>query len=64
MAEFTSHTPGSFSWIELATPDLDGAKNFYGSLFGWETKDLFDAHGNSTYAMSVSYTHLTLPTKA
>ena len=52
MAEFTSHTPGSFSWIELATPDLDGAKNIYGSLFGWETKDLFDAHGNSTYAMS------------
>jgi predicted enzyme related to lactoylglutathione lyase len=27
--------PGSFCWSELATRDLEGAKLFYGKLFGW-----------------------------
>ncbi|WP_298670491.1 VOC family protein [uncultured Sphingomonas sp.] len=28
--------PGHAVWIELATPDPDGAFAFYGKLFGWE----------------------------
>ena len=24
------------SWVDLATPDVEGAKKFYGDLFGWE----------------------------
>ncbi|MFN7929998.1 MAG: VOC family protein, partial [Blastocatellia bacterium] len=31
--------PGSVCWCELATPDADSAKGFYGELFGWELKD-------------------------
>ena len=27
---------GTPCWIDLATPDLDGAKAFYSGLFGWE----------------------------
>jgi predicted enzyme related to lactoylglutathione lyase len=27
--------PGGFSWFELMTPDVEGAKVFYGGLFGW-----------------------------
>lgn len=27
------------SWCDLQTPDLDGAKAFYGALFGWEIAD-------------------------
>jgi predicted enzyme related to lactoylglutathione lyase len=30
--------PGSFGWFELNTPDLETAKRFYGTLFGWTTK--------------------------
>ena len=30
---------GSFCWFELMTTDVDGAKDFYKKLFGWETKD-------------------------
>ena len=30
---------GSFCWNELLTTDVDGAKKFYGELFGWETED-------------------------
>ncbi|MEN9937732.1 MAG: hypothetical protein RLZZ387_4311 [Chloroflexota bacterium] len=28
--------PGTPTWIDLVTPDVDGARAFYGALFGWE----------------------------
>lgn len=31
---------GQFNWCELMTTDLDAAKKFYMSLFGWETEDM------------------------
>jgi predicted enzyme related to lactoylglutathione lyase len=40
MGERTSHAPGTFSWVDLATSDADGAKSFYGGLLGWEFEDL------------------------
>jgi predicted enzyme related to lactoylglutathione lyase len=40
MGERTSHAPGTFSWVDLATTDADGAKRFYGSLLGWEFEDM------------------------
>lgn len=39
MAEVTSHAPGAFCWIELATTDQNAAKEFYGRLFGWGFRD-------------------------
>jgi predicted enzyme related to lactoylglutathione lyase len=30
---------GKFSWNELLTTDPEGAKEFYGKLFGWTTQD-------------------------
>ena len=39
MAEFASYDPGTPSWIDLATTDLDGAKAFYMGLFGWTAAD-------------------------
>ena len=30
---------GAFSWNELMTSDVAGAKAFYGELFGWEMRD-------------------------
>jgi uncharacterized protein len=39
MGERTSHTPGTFSWAELATTDTDAAKHFYTELFGWDYED-------------------------
>lgn len=35
----TRYPDGVFSWIDLSTPDVEGAKMFYGSLFGWEFDD-------------------------
>jgi predicted enzyme related to lactoylglutathione lyase len=39
MGERASHPPGTLSWAELATSDADGAKDFYGALFGWAYDD-------------------------
>jgi predicted enzyme related to lactoylglutathione lyase len=34
-----SYPDGIFCWIDLTTTDADGAKAFYGGLFGWEFDD-------------------------
>jgi uncharacterized protein len=39
MGERTSYESGTFSWVDLATTDQDGAKAFYAGLFGWEYDD-------------------------
>src|ERR1044071_4757198 len=39
MPEVTSHPPGSFCWIELATSDTAAAKKFYTGIFDWEPVD-------------------------
>ncbi len=33
------YEPGAFSWVELATSDAAAAKDFYGTLLGWEYED-------------------------
>ena len=35
-----SYPDGVFSWIDIATTDIDGAKAFYGGLFGWTSTDI------------------------
>jgi len=35
----SEHHPGKLIWVELATPDLESAKRFYGQLFGWTFSD-------------------------
>src|SRR3954453_19559444 len=40
-----SYEPGTFCSVDLATTDADGAKAFYGGLFGWEGEDVHPAEG-------------------
>src|SRR3954464_14297679 len=35
MPERDSYKPGTPSWVELGTSDIDAAVTFYGDLFGW-----------------------------
>ena len=51
MPERTSHKPGTLSWADLATTDQEGAKAFYGGLFGWEYEDVPVGEGQ-TYSMA------------
>lgn len=37
--EATPSRPGEFVWNELATTNVQGAKEFYGKMFGWEFAD-------------------------
>ena len=40
MTTMAGYKPGTFCWVDLATTDADGAKAFYGTLFGWEVVDI------------------------
>lgn len=39
MPEFNGYPAGTPSWVDIGTPDVEGAKAFYGRLFGWEFAD-------------------------
>lgn len=55
MAEFSSHAPGTFCWVELSTTDQKAAIAFYRGLFDWgldeqqmgpeETYSMFQVRG-------------------
>ncbi|HEX4722302.1 MAG TPA: VOC family protein [Pseudonocardiaceae bacterium] len=34
--EMTSYKPGTPSWVDLGSPNIDESAAFYGALFGWE----------------------------
>lgn len=36
----TPQGPGNFCWFELATSDIQAAKDFYTKIFGWNFKDM------------------------
>ena len=40
MGERRQYAPGTFCWVDLATPDPAQAKSFYAGLFGWEAEDM------------------------
>jgi predicted enzyme related to lactoylglutathione lyase len=50
MGERSEYTPGTFSWVDLSTTDVDGAKGFYSGLFGWEVEDRSGEWGSYTTA--------------
>lgn len=43
MSERTSYEPGVPCWVDLGTPDLDAAAQFYSGLFGWEAPEREDS---------------------
>src|SRR6202161_582173 len=51
MAQRTHYTPGTFSGIDLTTPDQAASKRFYGELLGWSFQDLPVGEG-AVYSMA------------
>jgi predicted enzyme related to lactoylglutathione lyase len=51
MPEATWYSQGAFCWSELATTDVEGAKTFYGQVFGLDAKEtaLPDEAGGGVY---------------
>ena len=52
MTEFDKFVPGTPCWVDVSSTDAEGARRFYGELFGWD----FDIGG----ADSAFYTNCTL----
>lgn len=50
MPEITKYKPGMFSWVDMGTPDVEGAKKFYAGIFGWAAQDM-PAGDDMTYTM-------------
>lgn len=44
-----ANEPGTFCWNELITTDLDAAKAFYKSVFGWDAEDMGPPGGPPAY---------------
>ena len=38
MTTVEKHEPGTFCWVELATSDLAAGREFYESIFGWQSE--------------------------
>ena len=51
MPERTGYEPGTFSWADLGTTDMNGAKAFYTRLFGWDFEDM-PAGDSMIYSMA------------
>ena len=45
------HHVGKVIWVELVTPDLAGAKQFYSGVFGWTFQDIYV--GDTDYAVAL-----------
>ena len=53
MPRIESYKPGSPSWVDLWTRDLDAAEAFYASLFGWEFERMpVNEDGTMVYSMA------------
>jgi predicted enzyme related to lactoylglutathione lyase len=48
--ERNEYAPGTPSWVDLAAPDLDAARSFYGGLFGWESQSAGPADQVADYS--------------
>ena len=47
----SEHHEGKVIWADLVTPDVAGAKRFYGELFGWTFNDIHTASGDYSVAL-------------
>jgi len=51
MVEMTDYAPGTPSWVDVSTTDIEAAKAFYGSLFGWESVSYPEMGGYTNFTL-------------
>jgi predicted enzyme related to lactoylglutathione lyase len=52
MSERTSYAPGTPCWVDLGTPDVEGAAAFYAGLLGWEVPELENSEEVGGYRLA------------
>jgi uncharacterized protein len=53
MTVMTLNAPGTFSWVELCTPDAGKARTFYTRLFNWDVHEMSMGPDNSYFIFRV-----------
>jgi predicted enzyme related to lactoylglutathione lyase len=53
MSERASYAPGTPSWVDLGTPDVEAAVEFYGGLFGWDIPESENAEQTGGYRQAM-----------
>lgn len=53
MNERASYAPGTPSWVDLGTPDIEAAVEFYGGLFGWDVPESENAEQTGGYRQAM-----------
>jgi len=53
MSERASYAPGTPSWVDLGTPDIGRAADFYGGLFGWDVPESENAEQTGGYRQAM-----------
>ncbi len=53
MSERSSYLPGTPSWVELGSPDMDASVEFYAALFGWEVPESENAEQTGGYRIAL-----------
>jgi uncharacterized protein len=53
MSERSSYEPGTPSWVDLGTPDIEAAAGFYSGLFGWDMPESENAEQTGGYRQAM-----------
>jgi predicted enzyme related to lactoylglutathione lyase len=53
MSERTSYEPGTPSWVDLGTPDMEASVDFYSALFGWDVPESENAEQTGGYRQAM-----------
>jgi predicted enzyme related to lactoylglutathione lyase len=53
MSEMTSYRPGTPSWVDHGSPDLDASIEFYGALFDWDVPESENAEQTGGYRQAM-----------
>jgi uncharacterized protein len=53
MSERTSYTPGTPSWVDHGSPNLEASVDFYGALFGWDVPESENSEQTGGYRQAM-----------
>jgi predicted enzyme related to lactoylglutathione lyase len=53
MSQMTTYAPGTPSWVDLGSPDLDSSAEFYGALFDWDVPEPENAEQTGGYRQAM-----------
>ncbi|HEY8082081.1 MAG TPA: VOC family protein [Solirubrobacterales bacterium] len=53
MSQITSYAPGTPSWVDHGSPDLDASIAFYSALFGWDVPEPENAEQTGGYRQAM-----------